>query len=123
MEEKKKIVDMKGFEVDSNENQQEQPKEYSRDELKQICNQLQTQVKQMQNYIQNLHQQINQMGAIINDKRIDCLFRVIEICSKENQTSEYACFAKDFVEKCIQEIQEVLTIPEQPQAESTKERN
>ena len=120
MEEKK----IASKEVKMNPNvKQEQPKEYSREELKQICDQQQSQLQQANVYIQKLHQQIQQMGAVINDKRMDYLFKVIEISSRENQASEYACFAKDFVENCVQEIQEALTVPEQHQAEPSKQEN
>jgi hypothetical protein len=51
------------------------------------------------------------------------LFKVVEITSKSN-TSEYACFAKDFVEECVAEIQESLTVPQQEdKKEETSKEN
>ena len=46
-------------------------------------------------------------------KRLDYLFKVLEISSKNNAASDYPCFAKEFVEKCVQEIQEAMTLKQE----------
>lgn len=52
---------------------------------------------------------------------MDYLFRAVEIAGKSS-ASEYACFSKDFIEECIGEIQESLTIPqEEDRKETSKE--
>ena len=99
-----KVVKMKGS--------TEQPQKLSYEELNQACAEMSQQIQQQNKYIQQMHKQMQEMNFMLQNKRMDYLFRIVEIANKNN-TSEYACFAKDFVEECIAEIQESLTIPEQ----------
>lgn len=85
---------------------QEQTKKLNYDELNQACMELSAQNQQMQNYIKQLHQQIQQMNMNLQTKRLDYLFKVVEA------HTHYHVFKEDFVNNCIDEIQESLTIPE-----------
>jgi methyl-accepting chemotaxis protein len=89
-----------------------QPQKLSYEELNQACAEMSQQIQQQNKYIQQLHKQMQEMNFMLQNKRMDYLFRVVEIANRSN-VSEYACFAKDFVENCIAEIQESLTIPQQ----------
>ena len=101
---------------------EEQPQKLSYEQLNQACIELSQQNQQMQKYIQQLKQQMQQMDYMLQSKRMDYLFKVVELSLKNSQASEYPCFAKDFVEECVAEIQESLTIPEQEEKqEETKE--
>ena len=90
----------------------QQPQKLSYEELNQACAEMSQQIQQQNKYIQQLHKQMQEMNFMLQNKRMDYLFRVVEIANRSN-VSEYACFAKDFVEECIAEIQESLTIPQQ----------
>ena len=89
-----------------------QPQKLSYEELNQACAEMSQQIQQKNKYIQQLHKHMQEMNFMLQNKRMDYLFRVVEIANRSN-VSEYACFAKDFVENCIAEIQESLTIPQQ----------
>lgn len=99
-----------------------QPQKLSYEELNQACAEMSQQIQQQNKYIQQLHKQMQEMNFMLQNKRMDYLFRVVEIANRSN-VSEYACFAKDFVENCITEIQESLTIPKQEEEkeETSKE--
>ena len=90
----------------------QKPQKLSYEELNQACAEMSQQIQQQNKYIQQLHKQMQEMNFMLQNKRMDYLFRVVEIANRSN-VSEYACFAKDFVENCIAEIQESLTIPQQ----------
>jgi methyl-accepting chemotaxis protein len=89
-----------------------QPQKLSYEELNQACAEMSQQIQQQNKYIQQLHKQMQEMNFMLQNKRMDYLFRIVEISNKSN-TSEYACFDKSFVEECIAEIQESLTIPQE----------
>ena len=105
MEEK---IGSKEVKMSSSKNQ---PQKLSYEELNQACAEMSQQIQQQNKYIQQLHKQMQEMNFMLQNKRMDYLFRVTEIANRSN-VSEYA-FAKDFVENCIAEIQESLTIPQQ----------
>lgn len=101
----------------------EQPQKLSYEELNQACAEMSQQIQQQNKYIQQLHKQIQEMSFMLQNKRMEYLFKVVEIANRSN-ASEYACFAKDFVEECIAEIQESLTIPQQEEKkEETPKEN
>lgn len=101
----------------------EQSQKLSYEELNQACAELSQQVQQQNKYIQQMHKQMQEMSFMLQNKRMDYLFKVVEIANRSN-ISEYACFAKDFVENCIAEIQESLTIPQQEEEkEETSKEN
>ena len=120
MEEQKNSKEVKMGVVKNGENK-EQSQKLSYEQLNQACMELSQQNQQMNQYIQKLHQQVREMQSFIQTKRMDYLFEVVRISSQERKDSEYPCFAKDFVEDCINEIQESLTIPKQTE-EPKKEK-
>lgn len=71
-------------------------KKYSYDELNNICNQL-----YVQN--QNLLHQIKQIDQFSVFKRIEFLFKAVELSDKIND-AEFVCY-------CVNELKETLVIP------------
>lgn len=88
------------------------------EQLNQACMELSQQNQQMQTYIKKLHQQMGEMNALLGTKRMDYLFKVIELHTKYEKW-----FDSDFVLKCAEEVQESLTIPEETEQEDNKEQN
>ena len=88
------------------------------EQLNQACMELSQQNQQMQPYIKKLHQQMGQMNALLETRRMDYLFKVIELHTKYEKW-----FDSDFVLKCAEEVQESLTIPEETEQEDNKEQN
>lgn len=68
--------------------------------------------KAMQEYITKLHMQLERMNEGYFFKRLDCLFAVLRY--------ETVFKDADFINKCIEEIKEMLTLPEKEE-ESKKE--
>lgn len=75
---------------------------YSYDELNNICGQL-----HQQN--QSLIKQIRQMDMTNTFKRLDYLFKVLEL---SNGSGDWK-FSAQFVDSCISEIEDTITIPEE----------
>lgn len=89
---------------------QEESQKLTYEQLNQACMDLSQQNQQMQKYIQKLHQQMQEMQFTLQTKRMDYLFKVVELA----MTKQIAWgFEPNFVDNCIKEIQESLTIPEQ----------
>lgn len=86
----------------------------SYEELNQVCGELSQQNQQMQQYIQKLHSEINKMSTAFQLRRLDYLFRIVEI---SNGASARWVFDNDFVSSCVAEIQEAMTISEQGEEE------
>lgn len=85
----------------------EQAQKYSYEQLNNICNQL-----YQQN--QNLVKQLQQLNMVNMFKRLDYLFKVVEL---SNGSSVYH-FNKEFVNDCIAEIEESMTpVPEEENAQ------
>ena len=63
-------------------------------------------------------QQADKYIQIFN--RLDYLFKVVEITGNYRDSSDYPCFASDFVEDCIKEIQDTMTIPEETEQSDSK---
>lgn len=58
-------------------------------------------------------QQLQQADKYIQTfNRLDYLFKVVEIANNY-RASDYPCFDNVFVEECLKEIQEIMTIPEE----------
>lgn len=60
-------------------------------------------------YLKQELQRATEFANTIN--RLDYLFKVVEI--SHNNRNNSVSFAYEFVEKCLAEIQDVLTLPEQ----------
>ena len=76
----------------------------SYEDLNNACMNLSQQNQQMQGYIQKMHTQMQQMEAALETRRMDYLFKVVEFSSIIKDA--------EFLNNCIAEIKEALTIPE-----------
>lgn len=97
--EEKKVIDM------PQRGNEEKPKKLSYEELEQVAHQLSEQTRQLYGQLQR--ENLNNMF-----RRLDYLFKVVENCHM---------FTQDFTEKCINEIVEVMTIPEEPTGNTKEE--
>ena len=83
---------------------QPQQQRLTYDELNRACMELSQRNQQMQQYINKLHDQIEQMDQTNLCQRLEFMFKVLKYQNN---------FPSDFVITCAKEIQEVLTIPEE----------
>lgn len=97
-EQKKKVVEMKP--------QVQRPEKMSYDQLESVAHQLSEQNRQMFAKIQELN-----MANVF--KRLDYLFKVVE---------NGHMFDQDFLEKCIAEIESIMTVPEQEEEPETTDK-
>nr|UVM91993.1 MAG: hypothetical protein [Bacteriophage sp.] len=97
-EQKKKVVEMKP--------QVKRPEKMSYDQLESVAHQLSEQNRQMFAKIQELN-----MANVF--KRLDYLFKVVE---------NGHMFKQDFFEKCIAEIESIMTVPEQEEKPETTDK-
>lgn len=95
-EQKSKIVDMK-----PQGNKAEQPQKMSYEQLEQIAHQLSEQTRQ-------LYSQLQKANLSNMFKRLDYLFKVVE---------NGHMFKQDFLDKCINEIEDIMTVPEETGSE------
>ena len=98
-EQKKKVVKMQLATKD------ERPEKLSYEQLENVAHQLSEQTKQLYMKLQAAN-----MGNMF--KRLDYLFKVVE---------NGHMFKQDFLEKCIAEIEEIMTVPEETE-EDGKEK-
>lgn len=80
------------------------------EELDRVCGQLYMQVQELQKKLATVQ-------GITTFKRVEYLFKVIEI---SNQNSTYT-FTSDFVQNCITELENALTPSEEGDKEISKE--
>lgn len=97
-EQKEKVV-----KVQPTTKENERPEKMSYEQLENIAHQLSEQAKQLYMKLQAAN-----MSNIF--KRLDYLFKVVE---------NGHMFQQDFLEKCIAEIEELLTVPEEDNKEET----
>ena len=93
------------------------PQKLSYEELNQACAEMSQQIQQQNKYIQQLHKQIQEMGFMLQNKRMDYLFKVVELQGKRDAT----VFHEDFYFSCIAEIEESMTIPEKEEDDSKED--
>lgn len=96
MEEQKGKI-MKMF---SQEKEEEKPQKMSYEQLEQVAHQLSEQANQ-------LYGQLQKANLSNMFKRLDYLFKVVENGHIFNQA---------FLDKCIKEIEDIMTIPEEPES-------
>ena len=77
------------------------------DQLKEVADKLWNENK----YLRQQLQQATDFASTV--KRLDYLFKVVELASQYASKIEYPCFARDFVEECISEIQDAMVLPEE----------
>lgn len=97
-EQKKKVVEMKP--------QVQRPEKMSYEQLENVAHQLSEQNRQLFAKLQELN-----MANVF--KRLDYLFKVVE--------NGYM-FKQDFFEKCIAEIESLMTVPEQEEKPETEDK-
>ena len=97
-EQKKKVVEMKP--------QMQRPEKISYEQLEGIAHQLSEQNRQLFAKLQELN-----MTNVF--KRLDYLFKVIE---------NSHMFKQDFLEKCIAEVESLMTVPEQEEKPETEDK-
>ena len=97
-EQKTKIVEMQPVTKET-----ERPEKMSYEQLEQIAHQLSEQARK-------LYSQLQQSNMTNMFKRLDYLFKVVE---------NGHMFKQDFLEKCIAEIEELMTVPEEVEKEET----
>lgn len=94
-EQKKKVVKMQPTTKD------ERPEKMSYEQLENVAHQLSEQAKQ-------LYMKLQAANMSNMFKRLDYLFKVVE---------NGHMFKQDFLEKCIAEIEEIMTVPEETDKE------
>jgi FKBP-type peptidyl-prolyl cis-trans isomerase (trigger factor) len=94
----------------------EHPQKLSYEELNQACAEMSQQIQQQNKYIQQLHKQMQEMNFMLQSKRMDYLLRIVEISVRPDKVWN---FDEDFINSCIKEIQESLTIPQEDDKEGT----
>ena len=97
-EQKKKVVEMKP--------QVQRPEKMSYEQLENVAHQLSEQNRQLFAKLQELN-----MANMF--KRLDYLFKVVE---------NGHMFKQDFFEKCIAEIESIMTVPEQEEESETTDK-
>ena len=97
-EQKKKVVEMKP--------QMQRPEKMSYEQLEGVAHQLSEQNRQLFAKLQELN-----MANVF--KRLDYLFKVIE---------NGHIFKQDFLEKCIAEVESLMTVPEQEEKPETEDK-
>ena len=91
-EQKKKVVEMQPVTKET-----ERPEKMSYEQLEQVAHQLSEQARQ-------LYSQLQQSNMTNMFKRLDYLFKVVE---------NGHMFKQDFLDKCIVEIEGLMTVPEE----------
>lgn len=99
-EQKSKVV---GMAPQAKETEQSQKMSY--EQLEQIAHQLSEQARQ-------LYSQLQKSNMTNMFKRLDYLFKVVE---------NGHMFKQDFLEKCIAEIEELMTVPEESEEDNKEE--
>nr|DAI06194.1 MAG TPA: hypothetical protein [Crassvirales sp.] len=97
-EQKKKVVEMKP---------QERPEKMSYEQLENVAHQLSEQNRQLFAKMQELN-----MANMF--KRLDYLFKVVE---------NGHMFKQDFLEKCVAEIESIITIPKQEEESEVEDKD
>ena len=97
-EQKKKVVEMKP--------QMQRPEKMSYEQLEGIAHQLSEQNRQ-------LFAKLQELNMTNMFKRLDYLFKVVE---------SGHMFKQDFLEKCIAEIESLMTVPEQEEKPETEDK-
>ena len=97
-EQKKKVVEMKS--------QMQRPEKMSYEQLEGIAHQLSEQNRQ-------LFAKLQELNMTNMFKRLDYLFKVIE---------NGHMFKQYFLEKCIAEVESLMTVPEQEEKPETKDK-
>lgn len=93
---------------------------YSYEELNKICGELSAQNQRLYAHIQKLNAEINELHQAFQVKRLDYLFKVVEL---SNSSRDVTCFNTDFVNSCIDEIEESLSVSEDDESKDIPDVN
>lgn len=100
----------------------EELQKWTKDKLIQQVVQMDRQLYSQNIYVNRLKDQISEMQNYFSNKRMEYLLKIVEI-TNNYKASGYPCFDKAFVEECLTEIQDVLTVPEEADKnEDSKEK-
>lgn len=99
-EQKTKVV-----EINPQKAKEERPQKLSYEQLEQVAHQLSEQVNQ-------LHTNLQKATLTNIFKRLDYLFKVLE---------NHSIFSQEFTDKCVKEIEELMTIPEEDKSENNEQ--
>lgn len=98
MEEKKKAMEKKMYVNKTSNAKQENKQALTYEQLNDVCQQLFQQNQQ-------LREKVSELGNIAMFKRLDYLFKVVELADTFKDS--------DFINSCIDEIKEALTVKEE----------
>ena len=101
-EQKEKVVEMQPTTKET-----ERPAKMSYEQLENVAHQLSEQARQ-------LYSQLQKSNMTNMFKRLDYLFKVVE---------NGHMFKQDFLDKCINEIEEIMTVPDESENNNTAEDN
>lgn len=110
MEEQKKTSKVVSMENVAN-NQKEEQKKLSYEELGKVAVQLSNENTYLKNQLRNASEALRAFS------RLNYLFKVVELVGNNRNNS--ITFDQEFVGKCVEEIQKTMTLPEE--TEETKE--
>ena len=106
-EQKGKVVKMQ-----STTKETERPEKMSYEQLENVAHQLSEQTKQLYMKLQQLYMKLQAANMDNMFKRLEYLFKVVE---------DGHMFKQDFLEKCIAEIEELMTVPEETEEDNKEE--
>ena len=116
MEEQK--INSKEVKMQSNagvkqDNQEETQEKLPYDKVKEIADSLWNENRYLKQQLQNASQTLSSIN------RLNYLLKVVEI--SHNNRNNSVSFTTDFIEKCIDEIQKIMTLPVEEKKEEEKE--
>lgn len=91
---------------------QDELQKWSKEQLVQQVIQMNQQLYNQDNYIKGLRKQLGEAEQYFTNKRMEYLFKVVELYAN------HQLFDEKFINSCVIEIQEALTIPEQKEEEN-----
>jgi hypothetical protein len=97
--------------MEENKNNINEVKKFTYEQLEQIAHQLTNKVRELQFEVNNI-----QMSNMF--QRLDFLLRIIEIAKMDNK-NPITDFNKSFIEDCIREIEDLITIKEKQDIKNT----
>ena len=99
---------------DVNMTSKQQPKKtsWNAEEVNTIVNQYQNQIQQYEQYMQAMQNQIKELEIDGILKRVDILFQVLK---------HGDLFGVEYVNTCVEELKQIITLPAKPEVTETKE--
>ena len=85
---------------------------WNAEEVNSIVNQYQNQIQQYEQYMQAMQNQIKELEIDGIIKRVDILFQVLK---------HGDLFGVEYVNTCVEELKQIITLPTKPEVTETKE--